>query len=315
MKKAINKIIGSFMVAALAQTLFVSPSHAHGFAGKRFFPATIAIDDPFVADELSFVAGHRKLPLEDNGAGDEARLPTGNPGVHATTFATELSKRITPDFGISLSATYQRVRPSDETAARRGFDNLGLGLKYQLIKSPEHEGILSLGLDADLGGTGSSRIGAESFSTISPVLFYGKGFGDLPEAAKYLRPLAITGILSPELPTRRSEPDRLNWGFTAQYSLQYLQSTVKDVGLGAPFDRMIALIEVPVKTCLNKNCAGQITGTVNPGLMWIGKYAQVGVEAVIPLNRRSGNDIGGFIQLHLFLDDMFPKNFGQPVFH
>ena len=49
--------------------------------------------------------------------------------------------------------------------------------------------------------------------------------------------------------------------------------------------------------------------------MWVGKYAQVGVEAVIPLNQRSGRDIGGFIQLHLFLDDMFPKSFGQPLFH
>lgn len=309
-----NKLIGSFIVAALTQVLCIAPSHAHGFAGKRFFPATIAIDDPFVADELSFVVGHRKLPLEDN-SGDEAGLPAGNPGIDATTFSTEFSKRITPDFGMSLSATYQRVRPSDETTAQHGFDNLELGFKYQLIKSAEHEGILSLGLGADLGGTGSSRVGAESFSTISPALFYGKGFGDLPEGAKYLRPFAITGILSPELPARRSEPDRLNWGFTVQYSLQYLQSTVKDVGLGAPFDRMIALIEVPVKTCLNKDCSGQTTGTVNPGVMWVGKYAQVGVEAVIPVNNRSGRDIGGLIQLHLFLDDMFPTTFGQPVFH
>ena len=130
-----NKIIGSCVVAALTQGLFVAPCHAHGFVGKRFFPATIAIDDPFVADELSFVVRHRKLPLEDSGAGDEAGLPAGNPGIHATTFSTELSKRITPDFGISLSTTYQRVRPSDETDAQHGFDNLGLGLKYQLIKS------------------------------------------------------------------------------------------------------------------------------------------------------------------------------------
>ena len=26
---------------------------AHGMIGQRFFPATLAIDDPFVADELS----------------------------------------------------------------------------------------------------------------------------------------------------------------------------------------------------------------------------------------------------------------------
>ncbi|MFD2273810.1 hypothetical protein ACFS07_29900 [Undibacterium arcticum] len=81
-----HKLIGSCIVAALIQALCVAPSHAHGFVGKRFFPATIAIDDPFVADELSFVAGHRKLPPEDNGGGDEAGLPAGNPGIHATTF-------------------------------------------------------------------------------------------------------------------------------------------------------------------------------------------------------------------------------------
>jgi len=29
------------------------PAQAHGFARKRFFPATLVIDDPFVADGLS----------------------------------------------------------------------------------------------------------------------------------------------------------------------------------------------------------------------------------------------------------------------
>ena len=30
-----------------------SAALAHGFAGDRFFPATILTDDPFVADEMS----------------------------------------------------------------------------------------------------------------------------------------------------------------------------------------------------------------------------------------------------------------------
>ena len=40
---------------ALLTALFVSTenSFSHGFAGKRFFPATLSTDDPFVADELS----------------------------------------------------------------------------------------------------------------------------------------------------------------------------------------------------------------------------------------------------------------------
>lgn len=304
-----NKLIHSVLILAALYGLSVAPAQAHGVVGKRFFPATIAVDDPFVSDELSFVAGHRKLPAEDS----DPQSTEGNPGIHTTAFSVDLSKRITPDFGMSLSTSYKRVRSSDEASARHGFDNLGLGFKYHVIKSAEHEGIVSLGVDVDLGGTGSDRVGAESFSTISPTLFYGKGFGDLPDSMAYLRPLAITGIIAPALPTRRSEPDRLNWGFTVQYNLQYLQSYVKDVGLGTPLSRMIPVIEVPVSTCLNKDCAGQTTGTANPGFIWFGKYAQVAVEAAIPLNKRSGHDTGVFVQLHLFIDDLYPASFGKPL--
>lgn len=286
---------------------FVSMTYAHGVIGKRFFPATIVVDDPFVSDEMSVVLGHRKLPTEDSESTE------GNPGIDTTALSIDFSKRITPDFGFSFGTSYKRVRSSDEDSAHHGFDNLEFGLKHHVLKSIEHEGLVSVGVNVDVGGTGSGRVDAESFSTISPALFYGKGFGDLSDSAKYLRPLAITGILAPELPTRRSEPDRLNWGFTVQYNLQYLQSFVKDVGLEAPFNRMIPLVEFPVSTCLNRDCKGQTTGTVNPGFIWFGKYAQVAVEAAIPLNERSGHDVGVFVQLHLFIDDLYPDSIGKPL--
>src|SRR2546427_8128728 len=45
-------------------TLFRSAA-AHGMAGKRFFPATLALDDPFVADELSLPTVQRiKRPAD-----------------------------------------------------------------------------------------------------------------------------------------------------------------------------------------------------------------------------------------------------------
>lgn len=87
-------------------------------------------------------------------------------------------------------------------------------------------------------------------------------------------------------------PVTLSWGFTVQYSLQYLQSFVKDLGLGAPFDRLIPLVELPLETCLNRGCGGRTTGTVNPGLIWFGKYLQLGIEAAIPINDRSGKNVG-----------------------
>ena len=40
-------------VVALAMMSPAGDAAAHGFAGQRFFPATILTDDPFVADEMS----------------------------------------------------------------------------------------------------------------------------------------------------------------------------------------------------------------------------------------------------------------------
>ncbi len=40
---------------------------------------------------------------------------------------------------------------------------------------------MSVSLDVDWGGTGSSAVDAKFFTTLAPTLFYGKGFGFLPE--------------------------------------------------------------------------------------------------------------------------------------
>ena len=51
----------------------------------------------------------------------------------------------------------------------------------------------------------------------------------------------------------------------------------------------------------------------NPGVMWVGNYYQVGVEAIIPINSASGHGTGVMGQLHLYLDDIFPTSIGTPL--
>jgi hypothetical protein len=77
---------------------------------------------------------------------------------------------------------------------------------------------------------------------------------------------------------------------------------------------MIAIVEIPLETCLNRGCAGETKGSVNPGLIWSGKSLQFGMEAVIPINSRSGEGVGVLGQVHLFLDDLFPRILGRPIF-
>ncbi|HET9762946.1 MAG TPA: hypothetical protein VFR50_05495 [Casimicrobiaceae bacterium] len=291
-------------------------AQAHGFAGKRFFPATLVIDDPFVADELSLpTVSQQKF----SASGDE-------PATKETALSMDWTKRITENFGVGFGANYLQVQPEGGERVR-GFDNLEANVKYQFYKNDEHETILSAGLDIDIGGSGAKRVGAESFSTFTPALFFGKGFGDLPDDLRFLRPFAVTGQLGVSIPSRSSstfvddegetgvEPHANfpQWGFALQYSLIYLQSFVKDVGLRDPFNRMIAVVEVPLTTGLNRGASGT-TGTVNPGLIWSGRYAQLALEAQIPINSRSGRGVSWIAQLHFYLDDMFPKSLGRPLF-
>ena len=99
-----------------------------------------------------------------------------------------------------------------------------------------------------------------------------------------------------------------------EYSIIYLQEQVKDVGLHPPFERLIPLVELAFETPLNRRQQGLTTGTVNPGVIWSGKYFQLGAEAMIPVNSRTANDVGFIAQLHFYLDDLFPHTLGRPLF-
>ena len=43
-------------------------------------------------------------------------------------------------------------------------------------------------------------------------------------------------------------------------------------------------------------------------------FYQIGVEALVPINRASGSGVGVVAQLHLYLDDIFPTTIGRPLF-
>src|SRR5262245_45031494 len=117
----------------------VVPAWAHGVAGQRFFPATLTIDDPFVADELS-------LP---------SVVHIKEPEGKRTTLGAELSKTITPSFGLSIEAEYNFLDPGDpDEKSSSGFGNPAVAAKYVLFKSDAHETILSLGFSWEIGGAG-----------------------------------------------------------------------------------------------------------------------------------------------------------------
>jgi hypothetical protein len=97
--------------------------------------------------------------------------------------------------------------------------------------------------------------------------------------------------------------------------LQYLQSFVRDIGLPAPLSRMVPLVELALETPLTRVKTRETTGTVNPGIIWFGRYVQLGIEALVPINRASGKNVGVIGQVHFYLDDLWPQVFTWTPFH
>jgi hypothetical protein len=223
-----------WLICAACEFSATGRAYGHGFAGARFFPATLSTDDPFVADELS-------LPTVSS-----IVTPDGG-GTRDTEISSDIALRITPKWDIEFGETFITLNPSQGKAVN-GFDNLSIASKYEFFENDEHEAVVSLGLGVDVGGTGSKELGADTFSTWTPGIFFGKGFGDLPTELRFLKPFALTGQVGIAIPTSAStrsftvndrtgegeveierHPDTLELGFALEYSLIYLQSQVQDI--------------------------------------------------------------------------------------
>jgi len=292
----------SCAIFLLISCLISNTVYVHAMVGDRVFPATLTIDDPGVSDELT-------LPQVGR---------FNNAGPWTTTVTSEFDKTLTENWAISVNANWQSANGSS------GFDNYDLGTKYVFLKNPEHELMLSSELIWGIGDTGAKRI-ADNFSTLTPSLLFGKGMGDLPDSLDYFKPFALTGTLGLSVPTNRYSsddmgstlnPNILQWGVTLQYSLPYLQQHVKDIGLSAPFNMAIPIVEFNLQTPTGTTPTGEsrlTTGSINPGIIFMGQEEQIGLEAQIPLNHESGNGIGFLIQTHFYLDNIFPTTIGRPL--
>ncbi|MGH8283694.1 MAG: hypothetical protein ACRESE_07600 [Gammaproteobacteria bacterium] len=285
-----------FFIALAAIVLFCGtvPAHAHAIAGMRLFPATLSFDDPGIGAELPFVFSHIYAD-----------------GTEQNVLSASFTKPILPDFSLAFSTDYQSLVPGGLPAIH-GWDNFAVAGAYQLYENDSSESIGMLSLADSIGDTGSRAIGS-TYSTWSPEFAFGQGLGEV--SANWLKPAAITGAVSVDIPTNGSVPRMLNWAFSLQYSIPYMQDFVKYMGIKAPFNNFIPIIEFPMQTCLDNGCHGETTGYVDPGVIWLGHYFQWGVELQIPVNHRTGNSVGILVGFDFYLDDIAPHTIGAPIFN
>ena len=263
---AAGALAGAFVAGGTAA------AYAHAVCGDRIFPATLAIDDPGVTDELTLptVSGCRRTPTA---SGNSTRAAAGR----RRSFPTSPSRSASARLGC--------------TPGGFGWDALDTEVKYQFLCIPQLEFMASVGFDVSWGGTATgAQVGSPNM--YSPVLDVGLGFGALPTSMNYLRPFAITGEISTTTPGQAvwngdQFATTFNWGFTLQYSLPYFNSHVGEIDNDF-LKHLIPTVEFAFSTPTANAASGTwgTTGTIQPGVVYMADKWQIAVEAVIPVNAR-----------------------------
>jgi len=303
-------------VIVMAILGFAHSAHAHGIAGNRFFPGTLSFDDPAVADESI-------LPLFSS-----SKHPDEGGDVVDNRFTWSFFRLLTPTLGVGVDSGW--VHRDWGSSRSSGFDTTNLTIKGEVYRNDLHETLVSAGLAWGIGHSGAQGAGANAPDLIAPGIFFGKGFGDLPDSLAWLRPFGITGALTLEHPmtgmstTSGIDPltgqlgsilmpdvDTLHWGFAIEFSTLYLTNrfTPGKLPKEEPLNQLVPLVEFSFVSA-----RGQKTvATMNPGLSYVAVSWQVAAEAIVPLNSEAGRSIGARAQLLLFLDELIPSLFGKPL--
>jgi hypothetical protein len=193
-----------------------------------------------------------------------------------------------------------------------------------------HEILVSAGLGWGIGHSAAQSIGANAPDLILPGIFFGKGFGDLPDSLAWLRPFGITGAVTLEHPmtgssinfgidpqtgqlgpTLARNVDTLHWGFALEFSTLYLTSrfTPGKLPKDEPLNQLVPLVEFSFVSPRGE----KTVATMNPGLSYVAVSWQIAAEAIVPLNSEAGRSVGARVQLLLFLQDLIPSVFGKPL--
>jgi len=257
----------------------------------------LARERPFI-DEMRrgfLSAAAANCHFEEPSAAFDAGLQANDGG------ASYLAGKLTPICDVALKHEQVRARLGDIRA-----DMVKQIVAFYVSGNPEREMERRMVAAKNAARYLMSCADAQHFDVIVHI-------GDLPDSMALLRPLAVTATVGYAIPGTSTESKVLEWGGALEYSLLYLQNNVRDQGFGNFVSHLTPVVEFSLETPTDAG-GGGTTGTINPGLIWSGQYTQLGIEATIPVNHASGDNVGVLMQLHFYVDDIFPHSLGTPLF-
>jgi hypothetical protein len=194
-----------------------------------------------------------------------------------------------------------------------GWQNLEMVTQYLAVLDPVREGLVTLGVNQEWGGTGARRIGAPPQGATTPTVYFAKGMGDYDIG--YLRPFAITGAIGYQFADSPPRSDALNTDIAVEYSIPYLQSKVTAFDMPDLLRGMTPLVEAVVTTPTGAyRGSTRTSATFGPGINYSGEGWEFTIEALVPAGRSAVTGLGVAAQLNIALDYFFPDTIGKPLF-
>jgi hypothetical protein len=277
------------------------PAWAHGIVGERMFIEPLFTEDANVKNELVF-------PFAQFGV---------QPDGTWRRIGFSIEKQLYPNRFSAVLETGRLYR-HDGVGKLSGWDNLEAGVKLQAYTNEHHEFVVSPALFVEFP-TSSERV-AEHETSLSPMLLYGKGLGDL--STGWLRPFAIQGDVGIAASLKRPHDRELLYDAVIMYSIPYLNHNVRkaDSGYslehslrqgfsaGALLGNLFPYVEFNGLHPVGRTPGG-VLSSLRPGIVWMGKYVQVSFAADLPVqsDELEGRRHRGFCaSLDWFLDEVFP---------
>ena len=295
----IRSAAGALTGAGLA--LWLTPAYPHAVCGARIFPATLAIDDPGVLDELT-------LPVV-------SYVPFNSDAAHEWDASFSWTKTITPGLSVVIGDGPTWTHPGGY-----GWNGLNTELQWQALCIPDAEFMFKVGFNIGWAGTGTGTLaGSGGQNTYSPLVAAGLGFGTLPQSVKYLRPFAVTAEFSTTSPGQDwtagvPNVSTFNWGFTLQYSLPYFNTQLAEIDNDF-LKHLVPIAEFAFQTPIYNGAVAGVTttGYFQPGVIYEAAQWQIALEAMVPMTGATGHGVGVIGSLDFYLDDI-PNRIDEPIF-
>jgi hypothetical protein len=216
-----------------------------------------------------------------------------------------LEKTISPNSSFSIFAGYQRFEQEQEPTTS---SNLELAYKRILVEIRRHEFVFTINPSIELP-LGDNNGGSETHPRAGIDLLFQKGFGDLPDLLRVLRPAGIEGDWGWQSKVTGARDDLMSADFELEYSLPYLDENVAANSVPRAIRDLTPHLDFGYAQYLSAHRNSSAPDfELTPAVAWLSSTFEVNLGAQVALNRAaSGTGAVEFVwMLGVSFDQIVP---------